>query len=297
MRRFGHYSLFLCLSCRLQFWDPRELYPDFYEDEQAYAYILFHRGALNLPKWNEWFLKNHDHAGAEGKKLLDIGCGNGLFLSEAQKFGYDVYGIDLDAKSISVARQKYGLDNVHAMNLERFVEFAEAMNLSFDEITFFEVLEHQPDPQAFLESVKRLLKPGGRISGSVPNRDRAYAEGDRKNGDDLPPHHFLWLNEEALRNLFARFDLRNLSVHRLTYSLWEYSAWLQNMYLGFISNRARDVAAKTILKEGTSSGFRALDWIKRSRNVIFFPVALATFPYYLYVNRRGWDLCFSLTDE
>jgi 2-polyprenyl-3-methyl-5-hydroxy-6-metoxy-1,4-benzoquinol methylase len=39
-------------------------------------------------------------------------------------------------------------------------------------ITFFEVLEHQDKPREFLEMVKGLLKEGGYIAGSVPNRER-----------------------------------------------------------------------------------------------------------------------------
>lgn len=295
-RAYNQYKLYDCAMCRLQFWDPRSLDQDYYQDEETYAYVLFHRGALKLPKWHKWFLQRFLHETSDSPKLLDIGCGNGIFLSEAEDLGYDVHGIDIDAKSISVARQKYELNNVHAMTLERFVDLAKAQGNKFDVITFFEVLEHQPNPVKFLSDVKKLLKPGGKIVGSVPNRDRAYADGDRKNGDDLPPHHFLWLNEEVLRDMFGRLGWNHISFDKLTYSLWEYSAWLQNMYFGFLSNKARSVATKTILKEQKNSGFALLDVIKIARNAVFFPLAILTIPYYIYVNGRGWDVIFTIND-
>ena len=288
------YNLYHCPQCDLEYWNPRNIDHAYYEDEAAYAYILFHRGALKLPKWSKWFLETFNHDDAKGQTLLDIGCGNGLFLSEAKKKSYEVHGIDLDKRSIDVAKQTYGIEHVYASTLSDFVVRAKEEGLTFDLITFFEVLEHQPDPTEFLAQVSSLLNPGGRIVGSVPNRDRVYPEGDRNNGDDLPPHHFLWLSEPVLRDMFGRQGWRQVSFSRLGYSLWEYSAWIQNMYFGGFSNKARTVAAQTLLKEKKPDRFAFLDAIKFIRNIVFLPLAILTFPYFIYVNKKGWDLCFEV---
>jgi 2-polyprenyl-3-methyl-5-hydroxy-6-metoxy-1,4-benzoquinol methylase len=61
------------------------------------------------------------------------------------------------------------------MSLEEFYEYAKEKNLKFDVITFFEVLEHQDKLREFLEMVKGLLREGGYIAGSVPNRKWLFA--------------------------------------------------------------------------------------------------------------------------
>lgn len=78
--------------------------------------------------------------------------------------------------------------NLYCTSLEAFVEEAQRQGRSYDWVTFFEVLEHQAEPLAFMQMVGKLLRPGGGIAGSVPNRNRfrlaAYEKSDR------PPYHF-----------------------------------------------------------------------------------------------------------
>jgi len=144
--------------------------------------------------------------------LLDIGCGDGVFLKEVQTLGFEVWGIDFDKKSVKVAKEKFKLKNVYPMSLEEFVEFANKRGLKFDVITFFEVLEHQDNPVGFMNNVKNLLKPGGYIAGTVPNRDRPLVSLDRKyvNTADFPPHHFLYFNKSSLEFLFNMFNFKDI---------------------------------------------------------------------------------------
>ncbi|MEM2074300.1 MAG: methyltransferase domain-containing protein, partial [Nitrososphaeria archaeon] len=74
-------------------------------------------------------------------------------------------------KSIKVCQEKWGLKNTFVMSPQEFAEFCQKEGLKFDVITFFEVLEHQDKPVEFLEAIKSMLKPGGYIAGSVPNRE------------------------------------------------------------------------------------------------------------------------------
>ncbi|MEM5782690.1 MAG: methyltransferase domain-containing protein, partial [Candidatus Aenigmatarchaeota archaeon] len=71
--------------------------------------------------------------------------------------------------------------------------------LNFDVITFFEVLEHQDRPKEFIETIKSMLKPGGYIVGSVPNRDSWMwrMSGRRIGKGDFPPNHFLRFSKRS----------------------------------------------------------------------------------------------------
>ncbi len=47
--------------------------------------------------------------GGGSQSLLDVGCGNGRFLARAQSAGWNVMGIDIDAKAVEVARKKVSM--------------------------------------------------------------------------------------------------------------------------------------------------------------------------------------------
>jgi len=196
------YKLYHCDKCDLEFWTPLEFVKEIYESEELWGYVKFHQGSIELGKDHLIFLNSYRDK-VNRLKLLDIGCGNGSFIYKARELGFDVYGIDIDSKSIQAAKEKLGLKNVYNMNFDEFVEYAKKEGLKFDVITFFQVLEHQTDPKGFIQKVKELLKLGGKVVGAVPNRNRLFAEFSRSGrNNDFPPHHFMWFNKKALENIF-----------------------------------------------------------------------------------------------
>src|SRR5208283_5578889 len=62
--------------------------------------------------------------------------------------------------------------------------------------------------------IKRLLKPGGWIVGSTPNRDRLFARRHQElDGQDTPPNHFFWWSEKSLLHFFKLNDF-DLEIFR-----------------------------------------------------------------------------------
>ncbi|WP_165371464.1 class I SAM-dependent methyltransferase [Pseudolysobacter antarcticus] len=195
------------------FWWPLKADPSVYESEGFEAYEDYHSGTRPFPRWAEpLFRALPKNVGA----ALDIGCGDGAVLSRLAEAGFEPNGIDLDQKSIQVARGKFGLDKAVAMTLEDYTRACQERGQRFDLITFFEVLEHQDSPQNFLAQVTSLGNPCCLIAGSVPNRDRFLARLDRKLSDgDFPPHHFLWFATRPLKHLLERAGFEDVSITRI----------------------------------------------------------------------------------
>jgi 2-polyprenyl-6-hydroxyphenyl methylase/3-demethylubiquinone-9 3-methyltransferase len=106
----------------------------------------------------------------EGVRLLDVGCGGGLAAEALSRHGFDVLGIDAAADVIEAAR-------AHAGDAGPAYRVAPAEDLlaegrRFQIITALEVIEHVPDPAAFIRVLVRLLEPGGMLFLSTLNRTR-----------------------------------------------------------------------------------------------------------------------------
>jgi SAM-dependent methyltransferase len=223
-----------------------KIIPEFYESEVFEDYVAFHEGVgTRLREYHKAFFK-YFPSNVRGK-LLDVGCGDGRFLRHAKEQGFEVWGIDFDKKSVENVKRNLGIETVFAMSLEEFYEYAKERGLKFDIITFFEVLEHQDKPREFLEMVKGLLKEGGYIAGSVPNKESIFQE-------ELNQKIYFWID--------------NLLHHFLRFSK------LKGMVLGD-ERKARAYGVEELAKASPSKGKAyILMMLKLIRDAILLPLAL-----------------------
>lgn len=145
-----------------------------------------------------------------GERLLDLGCGAGLFVEQARNAGLAAEGVDFNPAA--VARAQAGGLPVICSDLNRLA--AERPG-AYGMVTAFQLLEHLSAPVPFLRSAVQLVRPGGRLLLAVPDSDGWLAR--TGNLLDMPPHHVLHWNSEAMRYLTHLFplELEELAIEPL----------------------------------------------------------------------------------
>ncbi|MSM40130.1 MAG: methyltransferase domain-containing protein [Geobacter sp.] len=288
------FTLYCCPRCELFYWDPLYIDPTLYKEIEEPLYGAYHADLMGDSKMADSPL---DRLPLESGRLLDIGCANGTLMLHAQNRGFEVHGIDFDSISVAKAQQK-GLENAHAMSLDEFMISNDGQSRPlFDVITFFDVLEHQDDPQRFIRQVRELLKPGGYILGKVPNRNRFLQKVRYMLDYDYPPHHLLMWSSEALRHFLADqgfqdivsnvppFDFKRFIWHLEKKILGRGLAkTLKGMVFGVDDNLA-NIPCETLEKHTGKSG-SLLRSLKKIEDFVFAILAAPLFPFYRHRNNH-----------
>lgn len=108
----------------------------------------------------------------KNKKILDVGCGAGLFSENLAKTGAAVTGIDAGKKTIEAAQEHARQQALSIDYIQSTAEpFSDEQPDSFDIIVCFELLEHVPDPASLIRACTALAKPNGDIFFSTLNRN------------------------------------------------------------------------------------------------------------------------------
>jgi SAM-dependent methyltransferase len=115
-----------------------------------------------------------------GGRLLEVGCGHGFFLRQAQSAGWECFGADLPSTATRHAREQLGLKVFETDLLSSPENLPDSFG-TFDLIVLTNFLEHAADPAAILKAVAGWLKPGGKILLTVPNAAASSLQAQREN--------------------------------------------------------------------------------------------------------------------
>jgi len=163
---------------------------------------------------------------SECGKILDIGCGNGGYLSILKDGGWEVYGLDFSKKAVDFAQNERGLINIKQAR----TEILDYPNNFFDLITMNHLIEHLPNPKKTLIEAKRVLKTGGIISITTPNFSSLNEKIFKTNWFPLEtPRHLFLFEAKVLIKLIGEID--GLRVTKVKH---DYSSYCFAKSLGYL---------------------------------------------------------------
>jgi len=141
--------------------------------------------------------------------LYEVGCAYGLFLEAARHRGFEIGGLEYSPVAAETASERLGvpIDVGEVTHLDR-VEHRDA-------VAFWDVIEHTPDPRAFLDAVAAMVEPGGVVALSCPYFDSIAARVMGRRWWTLKPHKHIWhFTVPGLRRLLDETGLEVVKVVR-----------------------------------------------------------------------------------
>jgi 2-polyprenyl-3-methyl-5-hydroxy-6-metoxy-1,4-benzoquinol methylase len=139
--------------------------------DQEAAYIETQLQA-NSQKFSHQVEILRKHLPLKNAKVLDIGCGGGLFLSLLKREGANVMGIELSDSRARYATKQHGLE-IYKHPIENDF-WQRGYENYFDAVTLWDVIEHVNYPVKTLQCAANVLKPGGLLLIDTPSRDSFY---------------------------------------------------------------------------------------------------------------------------
>jgi SAM-dependent methyltransferase len=135
-----------------------------------------------------------------GRRVLDFGCGAGVFVAEALRAGWDAVGVDLNRRLAEAGNDRWDINSLHGGPLEEFC--ARGMP-AFDAVVAYQVFERITRPLEIGAQLVRLIRPGGVLYVDVPHA-RQPREWLRPGATLDPTAHVNHFTYRSLRGFFER---------------------------------------------------------------------------------------------
>src|SRR4030095_2097009 len=169
-------------------------------------------------------------------RALDIGCGNGAFLSYLKLHGWNVYGVDVSPRAAEVAKSVFDID-VFVGELNDVTFSPE----SFDFVHMSHVIEHMTEPIETLKRIAGLLKPGRLVYIETPNADSDGFKAMGKYWFPLEaPRHVDLFSPDTLREALDRAGLHTNSIWTTVFPgafSWEDTYKREEIFKTFLPGR------------------------------------------------------------
>ena len=164
--------------------------------------------------------------------VLDVGAGIGAFLNSMRKKGWQITGIEPDEGARAQAKDLFKIDLTDTNTLEHLSQN------SFDAITLWHVLEHVHRLHPYIEQLKSLLKPGGKLFIAVPNYESL----------DSSIYKMYWAAYDVPRHLY-HFTPKTIDSlmqqHRLKV-IAKRPMWFDSFYISLLSSKYKNGQTKWI---------------------------------------------------
>lgn len=232
----GKFTLVRCNTCGTYRQNPRPVWSTlekYYTEDYASHPKLVRDENSRLrrldKRYGPWKRRRALERFVKGGKLLEIGCGTGLFLEEIIRYPYwQASGVEPSDRASAYAQEKLSI-KIHTGRIED----VDLPTESYDVIVMWNVVEHLAYPVRDLKNIISLIKPGGWLVFSVPNIESIEARlfGRYWVGWDLPRHLYIF-PQQALNKILHNLGLQIEGVDNVStgYSLLGHSLdfWSQD---------------------------------------------------------------------
>jgi 2-polyprenyl-3-methyl-5-hydroxy-6-metoxy-1,4-benzoquinol methylase len=229
------YVIWQCGSCSLRFTQdvPSETtIGPYYKSPDYISHTNTSKGLINklYQSVRKYTLEQKSkfiaaQTGIIGGKLLDVGCGTGAFLAAMKKEGWEVLGLEPDEEARELARKLYRLTVFESSQLDQLPA------AGFDAITLWHVLEHVHDLHDYMEQLKNLLKPSGKLFIAVPNYQSLDAQIYRRDWAAYDvPRHLYHFTPKAMEVLMKAHGLKIKARQPM---------WFDAFYISMLSSKYR----------------------------------------------------------
>lgn len=198
------YRVVRCPGCGFLFRNPN-IRPERLGDLYATGYSRFLTGRYATNRQRRYRV-TMDAVGpvfddGHGRRLLDFGCGAGLFLELAEQRGFAGYGVDLSPDSVAQARQRLTSAKVfHGAP----TEVPETAAGGFDVVTMWSVLAHLPRPVADLSMLRSLLVDDGVLVILTVNAGSLHLAGMGSRWQGFTRNHLMFYSRSTLPRLLGK---------------------------------------------------------------------------------------------
>lgn len=209
------YPINQCADCQLLFRNPQP--PDDVLDAIYSAeYFLGERSAEGAQRVGDmkratarlYLRQLVAYTGSLPRRLVEIGCGSGDLLVEAQALGIEVVGVDVSPHAAATANERLGQPAVRCGTLES-VDLPAG---SFDACVLSDVIEHDREPVQFLRRVREILAPGGVVFLATPSVESWSARLLKRHWMEFKLEHLAFFSPATIENALAKAGFEQVRV-------------------------------------------------------------------------------------
>jgi len=251
------FTIVQCKECGLKFVNPRPAANEISSYYESPEYFSHDTQGPGIRKLLYSLVRNYTckkkriliEKYSTGRKLLDIGCGTGEFISSCRTAGWEVTGVEPNQKPREFAIAKHKVNIIDEAALEMMTK------PGFDVVTLWHVLEHVHHLDERMRKIKQILNENGMLIIAVPNSNSWDAQHYEKYwaAYDLPRHiyHF---SKNTIFRLAEKFEF---SVEQIIPMKFD------SFYISLLSEKY--LKGKTNYLKAVLNGFRSNEYARKKK--------------------------------
>ncbi|MDH5611274.1 MAG: class I SAM-dependent methyltransferase [Gammaproteobacteria bacterium] len=221
---YGKYNLMECNECGLKYIVSENfetLDDDSYWDEVNKKIYSMPNVLNEFKKKQNKYLKRMIKLSPPNKRLLDVGCGNGIFLNNAKLNGFEAAGIEPSRIAVDLCKQQYGFSPTLG-----YLELDSDLEKNFGALSAWDVIEHVADPKDFLKICHAHLVKGGVFILETPD-ESSWIRGLINIIDSVKkmlkigaasniyyPSHRYYFTHKAMKSVLKNAGFTNIKIYK-----------------------------------------------------------------------------------